>query len=149
MENPNKDLMENLEKHRKSIDEMIFDYAERLPDIVHIITLQSEILSSRQRLLEMNHEILDKITILNSKLIKLKSNELIKINTTYQIRFQNASERDMVITSNNTINDLVQEIEILTNFSIFLKDTMMKLDDMKFAIRNVIDINSMLGAVPK
>jgi len=145
----NEQLIEVLAKNRLEIDNIIFNYAERLKNFIGIRDLQSEIISTRQRLLENNHTVLDKITELNYKLIKLKSAELIKINTSYNIRFQNASERDMVIKSNDVINESAQRIEILTNFSLYLKDSMSLLDDMKFAVRNIIDINSMLGAVPK
>lgn len=151
--NPENDFIEKLilllQRQRETVNNQIFLFSNRLQDLKGLVFLQSELISTRQRLLEDIHLILDKLTILNWKLITTKKAQHIKLNKDYQVKFQNATERDQVISGTDEISNLTQKIESLTNHTIFLKDSMQKMDDMRWAIRNVIDINSMLGSVPK
>lgn len=145
----NEKLIIMLQNQRTAINNQIYDFASRLQNINGLLFLQSELYNLRQRLLENNHLLLDKINILNSQLYNNKKNTMENINKNHQIRFQSADERNQFMMGTDDVRLLSQKIETLTNHSIFLKDTMTKLDDMKYAIRNTIDINSLLGAVPK
>lgn len=137
-----------LQKQRNDVNSQVYSFAHRLQHINGLLLLQSELFNLRQKLLEDNHLILDKINILNTKLHTIKGTAVEELNKSHQVRYQSADERNQVVLGQEQVRTIVQQIETLTNHTIFLKDTMTKLDDMKFAIRNTIDINSLLGSVP-
>lgn len=138
-----------LQKQRNEVNTQVYNFADRLKHINGLLLLQSELFNLRQKLLEDNHLILDKINILNNKLHIIKGTAIEEINKSHQVRYQSADERNQVILGQDGVRTISQQIEVLSNHTFFLKDTMTKLDDMKFAIRNTIDINSLLGSVPK
>jgi len=151
--NPNTSFVEKLitmlQKQREVVNSEVFNFAHRLQDLKNLTLLQSEIFTLRQKLLEDNHILLDKINILNTQLIDYKKEATENLNKNYQVRYQSADERNTVMMGMVKLKEMNQKIELLINHTLFLKDTMTKLDDMKFAIRNTIDINALLGSVPK
>ena len=134
---------------RENTNKIIFDYANRIQDVKNLTLLQSEIFSTRQKILEDNHLVLDKLISLRSRLKEIKKSEIERINTNVQVRYQSVDERNIVAGGAKNIIELEKNIEALTNYSLFLKDSMGGLDDMKYAIKNTIDINALLGAVPR
>jgi len=151
--NPNTSFVEKLitmlQKQRGEVNKEIFSFAHRLQDLKNLVFLQSEIFTLRQKLLEDNHILLDKLNILNAQLVASKKEATENMNRNVQIRYNSADERNIVMMGMDKLKEMNQKIELLINHTIFLKDTMTKLDDMKFAIRNTIDINALLGSVPQ
>lgn len=134
---------------REEVDKKIENFAYRIKDVKSIPLLQSEILSYRQIVLEEIHRILDKLVILNGRMREERKIEIERINSNVQVRYQSADERNAVSSGGKGLVILNQNIEILTNYTMFLKDTMDNLDSMKYAVRTSFDVNTFLGVVPK
>lgn len=121
---------------------IINDMNKKFKTINELRDLTSELYSQRQIALEYNNELLNKVSMLNKKyrveyaakfnFYKLQSNVMYK---------SDSSINAQVLSD---LSDLLYKIEIMSNFSEFMKETIKTLDDMIYAVANRIRLEELI-----
>jgi len=134
-------LSEKFKQERDNYSLEIRRNIEKLNNIRDLKDAQIFFLSTRQRLLEDNHTLIDTLSKLNKSYRQKKGKEWENASN-QNIRYQ--SHEKKVIVEGKT-SDMQETVEIIENQIAFMDGTIKTVDNVLFGLKTRIDLEKLLG----
>jgi len=139
--NVKQSLSEKFKQERDNYSLEIRRNIEKLNNIRDLKEAQIFFLSTRQRLLEDNHTLIDTLSKLNKSYRQKKGKEWENASN-QNIRYQ--SHEKKVIVEGKT-SDMQETVEIIENQIAFMDGTIKTVDNVLFGLKTRIDLEKLLG----
>ena len=139
--NVKQSLSEKFKQERDNYSLEIRRNIEKLNNIRDLKEAQIFFLSTRQRLLEDNHTLIDTLSKLNKSYRQKKGKEWENASN-QNIRYQ--SHEKKVIVEGRT-SDMQETVEIIENQIAFMDGTIKTVDNVLFGLKTRIDLEKLLG----
>ena len=139
--NVKQSLSEKFKQERDNYSIEIRRNIEKLNNIRDLKEAQIFFLSTRQRLLEDNHTLIDTLSKLNKSYRQKKGKEWENASN-QNIRYQ--SHEKKVIVEGKT-SDMQETVEIIENQIAFMDGTIKTVDNVLFGLKTRIDLEKLLG----
>lgn len=137
-----KSLDDYIAKSKQEWLDIVNEMNKKFKSINALRDLTSELYSQRQIALEYNNELLNKISILNKKYRVEYANKFNFYKTQSNLMYKSDSSINAQILSD--LSELLYKIEIMSNFSEFMKETIKTIDDMIYAVANRIRLEELI-----
>jgi hypothetical protein len=139
--NVKQSISEKFKQERDNYSLEIRRNIEKLNNIRDLKDAQIFFLSTRQRLLEDNHTLIDTLSKLNKSYRQKKGKEWENASN-QNIRYQ--SHEKKVIVEGKT-SDMQETVEIIENQIAFMDGTIKTVDNVLFGLKTRIDLEKLLG----
>jgi len=139
--NVKQSISEKFKQERDNYSLEIRRNIEKLNNIRDLKEAQIFFLSTRQRLLEDNHTLIDTLSKLNKSYRQKKGKEWENASN-QNIRYQ--SHEKKVIVEGKT-SDMQETVEIIENQIAFMDGTIKTVDNVLFGLKTRIDLEKLLG----
>ena len=132
-------------KSRTEFNDKIIASIYDMRDTHKLVDVKVQMLSTRQRLLEDSHTLLDTLTDLRKKYRIQKGKAYDNIVNNIQLRMKTTGEKEAIVEGTSEIAELRNKIEILENQTQYYTESIRTVDGILYGIRTRLEIEKLLG----
>lgn len=137
-------IEEKFSAQRRDYSNEILTAVHMLEDVRQLVKAKVIFLSTRQRLLEDHHMVIENYNKQAKKYRELKAQEIMNASNNMAVRL-NEREKDKYIDGQPTISSIKAAMDLLQNQSNFLSESIKTIDQVLFSLKVRIDVEKMLN----
>lgn len=138
-------ILYTFKRSRAEFNDKIIASIHDMRDTHKLVDVKVQMLSTRQRLLEDSHTLLDTLTDLRKKYRIQKGKAYDNIVNNIQLRMKTTGEKEAIVEGTSEIAELRNKIEILENQTQYYSESIRTVDGILYGIRTRLEIEKMLG----
>ena len=131
--------------NREDNNNKIYASIMNMRNLRELVSVQVEMLSLRQRMLEDSHILLDKLTQLRKEYRIKKGTAYDMIINNLQLRTKTSGEKEAIVEGSADIAELRNKVEILERQTEYYTESIRTVDDILYGIKTRLDIERLLG----
>lgn len=139
-------LIKTFRDRRDEHNKKIYDSITDMRDTKKLVEVQSSMLTTRQRMLEDTHSLLDKMVILKKDYRMKKGRAYDNIVNNIQLRMKTTGEKEAIVEGNAEIAEIKHKIEIIEAQAEYYNESMRTIDHILYGIKTRLEVEHLLGA---